>query len=100
MLIRKNRVIGNDSLGVAILQNPFAPLDPRIEPFPDGNTVRSNVILRNGGSPDPVRTITPGADIVYDGTGVGTCFARNLFGTEFPEGITGSFPCSDHDDDD
>jgi len=102
VVIRNNRVIGNHSLGVAIIQNPFAPFDPRIEPNPDGNEVSDNVILQNGGNPDPVRATTPGVDIVYDGTGVGTCFAENIFKTEFPDGITGLFPCLDdaHDDDD
>jgi parallel beta-helix repeat protein len=93
VVIRHNSVLGHDSVGVAIVQNPFAALDPRIEPKPDGNEVRSNVILLNGRSPDPVRATTPGADIIYDGTGVGTCFAHNIFTTEFPAGITGSFPC-------
>lgn len=93
VVIRDNVVNHNDSLGVAILANPFAALDPRMEPFPDGNEVRGNVILQNGQSPDPERAQTPGADIVYDGTGAGNCFANNIFKTEFPEGITGLFPC-------
>ena len=49
--------------------------------------------MRNGAHPDPIRAITPGADIVYDGTGVGTCFGRNVFATEFPVGVTAAFPC-------
>jgi parallel beta-helix repeat protein len=93
IVIRDNRVLGNDSLGVAIVQNPLAPSDPRIEPNPDANEVRRNVILQNGRHPDPVRAITPGADIVYDGTGTGTCIADNIFATEFPAGITALFPC-------
>ena len=93
VVIRHNRVLGNDSLGVAIVQNLLAPADPRIEPNPDFNEVRGNVILHNGRHPDPVRAITPGADIVYDGTGTGTCFANNIFTTEFPAGITTLFPC-------
>lgn len=93
VIIRNNVVIGNDSLGVAIAQNPFTFLDPRIEPNPDGNEVRGNLILQNGRSPDPIRAITPGVDIFYDGTGLGTCFAKNIFNTEFPEGITGFFSC-------
>jgi parallel beta-helix repeat protein len=93
VVIRNNRVVGNDSLGVAIVQTPFGPSDPRIEPNPDFNEVRGNVILQNGRNPDPVRAITPGADIVYDGTGTGTCFADNVFATEFPAGITALFPC-------
>jgi hypothetical protein len=93
VVIGHNRVLGNDSLGVAIVQNLLAPADPRIEPNPDFNEVRGNVILHNGRHPDPVRAITPGADIVYDGTGTGTCFADNIFATEFPAGITTLFPC-------
>jgi parallel beta-helix repeat protein len=95
VVIRNNRVIGNDSLGVIILQDLFGPVDPRIEPNADFNQVRGNVILHNGHNPDPVRAITPGADIVYDGTGTGNCFADNIFATEFPAGITTSFPCGD-----
>jgi parallel beta-helix repeat protein len=93
VVISHNRVLGNDSLGVAIVQNLLAPGDPRIEPNPDFNQVRRNVILHNGQDPDPVRAITPGADLVYDGTGTGTCFADNVFATEFPAGITELFPC-------
>ena len=45
--------------------------------------------------PDPVRAITPGAGIVDAGTGTRTCFADNIFATEFPAGITTLFPCND-----
>jgi parallel beta-helix repeat protein len=93
VVVRHNRVIGNDSLGVIVLQNLFGPVDPRIEPDADFNQVRGNVVLQNGKHPDPVRAITPGADIVYDGTGTGNCFVDNLFKTEFPAGITALFPC-------
>lgn len=91
--IAHNVVVGNDSVGVGIVQSPFGPLDPRLEVHPDGNTVRGNVILGNGRHPDPVRATTPGADVVYDGTGTGTCFAGNRLGTQFPAGITGQFRC-------
>jgi parallel beta-helix repeat protein len=94
VVIRDNVVNQNDSLGVAILANPFASLDPRLDPNPDDNEVVGNVILRNGGGPDPERAQTPGADIVYDGSGTGNCFSRNRFQTEFPAGITELFPCS------
>ena len=93
VLILGNQVLGNNSLGVIVLQNFLASADPRIEPNPDFGQVRGNVVLQNGRSPDPVRAITPGADIVYDGTGTGTCFADNVFATEFPAGITELFPC-------
>jgi len=93
VVVRDNRVLGNDSLGVIILQNFLASAAPRVEPNPDFGQVRGNVILHNGRHPDPIRAITPGADLVYDGTGTGTCFADNVFATEFPAGITEQFPC-------
>jgi len=71
----------------------FGGLDPRIEPNPDRNEVRRNVILQNGRSPDSVRALSPGVDIAYDGTGVGTCFIDNIFRTEFPTHITSIFCC-------
>jgi parallel beta-helix repeat protein len=37
VLVHHNRVLGNDSLGVIVLQNLFGPIDPRIEPDPDFN---------------------------------------------------------------
>jgi parallel beta-helix repeat protein len=99
VVIRHNSVLGHHSVGVGIVQNPFAALDPRIEPYPDANVVRGNVILRNGRAPDPVRATTPGVDIVYDGTGVGTCFAHNLFETTFPPGALGCVQgLAEHDD--
>jgi len=78
---------------VAILANPFAALDPRIEPIPDNGVVRRNAILNNAASPDPERPGTPSADIIYDGSSATQCFANNSFGTDFPAGITALFPC-------
>lgn len=94
VLVTGNSVVGNDSVGVAIIQSPFGALDPRLEVNPDDNAVQANTILQNGHQPDPVRATTPGADIVYDGTGAGNCFGRNVFMTEFPSGITALFPCA------
>ncbi len=91
--IRRNVVIGNDSVGVGIVHSPFGPLDPRLEVNPDGNEVRANTVLQNGHHPDPVRAQTPGVDIAYDATGHDNCFADNVFGTEFPTGVTDLFPC-------
>src|SRR4029453_17089521 len=93
VVVRDNRVLGNDSLGVIVLQNFVAGTDARIDPNPDFGQVRGNVILGNGRRPDPVRALTPGADLVYDGTGTGTCFVDKVFATEFPTGITEQFPC-------
>ncbi len=66
VLVRHNVITGNDSLGLAIIGNFFAPLDPRMEPFVDENEVRRNAITGNGSSPDPLRAITPGVDIVFE----------------------------------
>lgn len=94
VVITRNSVVGNVSVGVAIIHSPFGPLDPRLEVNPDDNRVRANRILQNGHYPDPVRATTPGADIVYDGTGAGTCFGHNVFGIDFPARITSVFQCS------
>ncbi|MCA1690952.1 MAG: hypothetical protein LC733_01670 [Actinobacteria bacterium] len=65
-----------------------------MDPRPDHNRVVGNTILNNGRRPDVTRNGgRPGADIVYDGSGVGNCFAQNLFVTQFPPGITTAFPC-------
>jgi hypothetical protein len=56
------------------------------------NEVRRNIIVQNIRRPDP-HALTPGADIVYDGTGLGTCFFDNTFKTEFPIDIIYVFRC-------
>jgi len=104
--IRGNVILENHSFGVGLIGNPFVFFDARIEPFVDGNTVRGNTILANGSAPDPDRPTTPGADIVFvpdvavegvtlipDPDPSDNCFARNLFGTDFPAGVTSAFPC-------
>jgi hypothetical protein len=84
VVVRHNRVLGNDSLGVIVLRNLFGSLDPRIEPDADFNLVRGNVILQNGQHPDPVRAITPGADIVYDRTGMSPNRVRTSYRIPWP----------------
>jgi parallel beta-helix repeat protein len=93
VVIRRNLITGNNTVGVAIVANPFAELDLRIEPIPDNGVVRANAIVNNGTNPDPERPGTPAADIVYDGSSSTQCFADNVFGTDFPAGITALFPC-------
>jgi hypothetical protein len=88
-------------------------LDPRIEPFNDDLVVEKNKIKNNGAYPDPLRTFTPRADIVFlpDVFGPGpitgnpgtlllvdpdptdNCFEKNKFDVVFPPGIVGLFPC-------
>ncbi|HTO51944.1 MAG TPA: right-handed parallel beta-helix repeat-containing protein [Myxococcota bacterium] len=106
--IERNVILGNDSFGVATVGSPFAPADPRIDPFPDDQRVARNVILLNGHSPDPERASPPGADIVFapsvidfqtrqvltpDPDSSDDCFGDNRFFTEYPTGVTSELPC-------
>lgn len=89
--IRTNEVAGNNTLGVGITQNPIVSRDPRkIDPNPNGNEVRLNIVVNNGNQPS---TGLPAADLVYDGSGQGNCFAQNRFARSFPPRIEASFPC-------
>ena len=89
--VRANEVTGNNTLGVAITQNPIVSQDPRkIDPNPNDDEVRRNVVVNNGAHPSPG---LPGADLVYDGSGQGNCFAQNRFATSVPPKIEASFPC-------
>jgi parallel beta-helix repeat protein len=90
LIISGNVVADHDTFGVVIAQNPRAAEDPRIEPHPDGNQVQRNVVLGNGRH--PVDALL-GGDIVYDGSGTGTCFAHNLFRSATPANIEELFPC-------
>ena len=91
--IRANEVTDNHTFGVAITQNPLALLpsqDPRkIDPDPNGDEVRLNVVVRNGTASGGL----PGADLFYDGSGTGNCFAHNKFGTSVPATIEARYPC-------
>ncbi len=94
VVVRHNLVTGNNTVGLAIVANLLAGVDPRVEPNPDHNRVVGNNIVNNGAHPDLERNGgLPGADIVYDGSGVGNCFGQNRFGSDFPPGITAHYPC-------
>jgi parallel beta-helix repeat protein len=74
--IRNNRVRGNSTVGVGVVENPFG--------FGSSNNTRitGNTIKKNGESPDP-RT-KGSADIVYlDNPENGSCISGNIFGTGF-----------------
>jgi hypothetical protein len=107
--VRNNTITGNDSFGIPAIGNPFFFFfDPRIEPFIDNLLVQGNTVTENGASSDPLRTFTPGADIVFlpdvFGTTTGTlllpdpdptdnCFTGNTFDVDFPPGLVGAFEC-------
>jgi parallel beta-helix repeat protein len=88
MLAEGNVVTRNESGGIVVVQLPpdAAALDPRIDPFPDQNSVRHNVALRNGGHPDPklLAIGLPGADLIWDFSGTDDCWTQNTFQTVFP----------------
>jgi hypothetical protein len=73
---------------------PFPNPDPHVDPFLDGNRVLSNVVLANGRNPDALRSPYPGGDLIYDGTGSGTCFADNVFATSVPPALELLFDCA------
>jgi hypothetical protein len=111
--VEHNHIRNNDSFGLAVTGNFNVFLDPRIEPFNDNLVVEKNKFEDNGANPDPLRTFTPGADIVFlpdvfdPGPITGTpgtlllvdpdptdnCFEKNQFDVDFPPGIVAAFPC-------
>lgn len=84
--VQDNRMTQNKSAGIAIVQVPpdIAALDPRIEPFPDNNAIVHNVAVQNGRDPDPKIAPFPGSDLLWDLSGTGNCWARNIFQTSYP----------------
>ena len=93
VVVRENRVVGNDSGGIAVIALPFPNPDPRVDPFPDSTQVLSNVALANGRRPDPLRSSFAGADLIYDGSGTDNCFAENIFASSIPLGLELLFAC-------
>ena len=89
--VQGNQVLGNNSLGIGIVQlpPPAASQDPRIEPRPDHNDIRNTVVLGNGTAPDPKLAALglAGADLLWDGSGKGNCWQANLYRTAFPSPI-------------
>lgn len=81
-----NIITGNPTAGIGVISLPadFAAFDPRLDPAPDANIVRGNVVVGNGTRPDPrVAPLSP-ADVVWDGTGAGTCFDLRPATSTFP----------------
>jgi len=91
--VRDNQVVGNNSGGIAVIALPLTNPDPRVDPVPDNNQVISNVTLTNGRHPDRLRSPYPGADLIYDRTGTGNCFADNVFATSVPPGLQLLYSC-------
>ncbi len=91
--VSQNVVMGNAFTGIAVgstlLLGALAglPLEAfaDIEPNPDGARITGNVVTRNGGaSPIP---FLPAVDLLWDGSGTGNCWARNVFGSSYPASL-------------
>ena len=91
--VSQNVVRGNAFTGIAVgitlLLGALAGLPPEafadIEPNPDGARITGNVVTRNGGaSPIP---FLPAVDLLWDGSGTGNCWARNVFGSSYPASL-------------
>ena len=87
--VTDNKVLENNSAGVALIQVPpaMAAFDPHIEPFPDHNLVIGNVVMLNGGNPDPKIAPLPSGDLIWDVSGIGNCWSDNIYKTSFPTSL-------------
>ena len=87
--VTDNKIVDNSSAGVAVVQVPqaLAALDPRIEPFPDQNQIRGNVVLSNGSDPDPKIAPFPASDLLWDLSGADNCWSDNIYKTSFPTAL-------------
>ena len=67
VLVRNNVVMQNNTAGIIVIQLPpaVASLDGRIDPIPDYNQIRNNVVLQNGGKPDPKLAPLPASDLIW-----------------------------------
>lgn len=86
-----NRVLDNNSAGIAVIQvtPAMAALDPRIEPFPNQILISRNVVLSNGADPDPKIAPLPSGDLIWDGSGTGNCWNNNVHKVSFPDPLPG-----------
>jgi hypothetical protein len=91
-LVSHNTVTGNDSYGIAVANICLAQELPEevcnaldIEPNPDNNTIVHNRVTGNGSNPAPTLPPVFAVDLAWDGSGVGNCWAKNRFGTSFPD---------------
>ncbi len=84
--VRSNAVTLNDSVGIAVIRLPpeFSEPDPRINPFPDNDEIRENLLILNGRHPDPRIYPLPPSDLIWDFSGSGNCWDNNIFSTSFP----------------
>ena len=91
-----NQVHGNNSFGIIVASvcsafhlSPAQCAALGIDPNPDGNHIVLNAATGNGASPDPGIAPLPGADLLWDGTGSGNCWAHNTAFSAFPAPLPG-----------
>ncbi len=88
VIIRRNTVLDNNSGGIAVvaLPAPIAALDPRINPLPQHDEVRDNIVTGNGLHPDPKLAVLGfvAVDLFWDTSGTNNCWSRNVFTSSFP----------------
>jgi parallel beta-helix repeat protein len=92
MLVQDNHVMNHKFTGIALISTAIlgqlAGLPPEafagIDPNPDGAKVLENKLKNNGFSP-PSTLPLPGVDLLWDGTGLGNCWSKNLYNTSYPQ---------------
>ena len=98
-IVEKNFVTGNNFTGIVVFSTlvlgTLAGLPPEafadIEPNPDGVRVRGNILSKNGLLPPTLPIPLPGADLLWDGSGLDNCWSANIFKTSFPSPLP---PCN------
>jgi len=89
--IDHNVVLDNDSYGIAVanfcLGSNIPPeqcafLD--IDPDSDANHIIHNRVFGNGTNPSPLLAPVFAVDLAWDTTGVGNCWSKNAFDSQFP----------------
>lgn len=94
--VQQNRVTGNEFVGIGVASTGLlaelagVPVDD-IEPLPDGVRVLENEAAGNGGA-QPIPTLPPGVDLLWDGTGSDDCWSGNMFGTSLNLDLPGGVP--------
>lgn len=56
-----------------------------IEPNPDGSRITGNILHNNGFNPPVIPDLPlPGVDLLWDGSGTGNCWSKNVFTSAYP----------------
>jgi hypothetical protein len=89
-VVRSNVVKGNGTGGIGLVSWCIIEGKPNctndVDPNPDYNVIRQNVVTGNGKHPDP-KYAAVAADLIWDGTGQGNCWAGNTASTRFPKSL-------------